>query len=152
MCIEKIDYETKVCPCGCEQKVPVFVGELRYLGENFVNFAVTHMEHCSSGPHVWLALGTGPWFADDERNCWVTLHLYTDDENVVTRISDPEDSPFWRWRRDADRYLTRDEVLAQAGGKEWAIDRRLDFEEHHRATGDFLHRRLSAQPHLPADA
>lgn len=145
MCIETIDLETRICPCGCNQEVPVYVGKLRYGSDNFTEFAVTHMEHCSSGPHVWLVLGTGPWFADDDRNCWLTLHLHSDGENIATRISDPEDSPFWRWNTDDDRYLTRNEVFAQNGGKEWAIDRRLDFERHHRATSEFLIRPMSSE-------
>lgn len=142
MCIEPIELEMRVCPCGCEQPVPVYIGTLHYGEENFVNFTVTHMEQCSSGPHVWLMLGSGSWFADDDRNCWVTLHLYSDKENIITRVSDPKDSPFWRWKVDDDRYLSRDEVLAQDGGKEWAIERRLDFEEHHSATAQFLHRHI----------
>jgi len=138
MSIKKINIETKVCPCGCDQEVLLYKGELRYGTDSFVNFAVSHMEHCSSGPHVWLVLGTGSWFANDDRNCWVTLHLHSDGKDIATRISDPEDSPFWRWRTDDDRYLTRQEVLAQDGGKEWAINRRIEFEEQHRATTEFL--------------
>lgn len=138
MCIDRVSRVNRICPCGCEQSIPVFWGELQYGPDRRVAFAAAHMEHCDNGPHVWLLLGSGPWFADDERNCWVTMHLYTDEDNVVTRIEDPEESPFWRWERRQDRYLTREEVLSHEGGKEWAIDRRLDFEEHHVATADFL--------------
>lgn len=118
--------------------MPVSQGQLRYGPDQIAYFSVAHMEHCDSGPHVWLMLGSGPWFSGDTRNCWVTLHLYTDDENVVTRIEDPDESPFWKWPRDDARYLTRAEVLSQEGGKEWAINRRLDFEKHHQPTEAFL--------------
>jgi hypothetical protein len=67
------------------------------------------------------------------------MHLYLDDDgNVVTRIEDPEQSPLWPSRNQAHRYLSREEVLAQNGAKEWAIGRRLDFENHHSPTGQFL--------------
>jgi hypothetical protein len=67
------------------------------------------------------------------------MHLYLDDEeNVITRIEDPEGSPLWPSRNQANRYLTREEVLAQNGAKEWTIGRRLDFEYHHSPTKQFL--------------
>jgi hypothetical protein len=67
------------------------------------------------------------------------MHLYLDDqENVITRIEDPEESPLWPSRNQAYRYLTREEVLAHTGAKEWAIGRRLDFEDHHLPTKQFL--------------
>ena len=96
------------------------------------------MQHCSSGPHVWMLFGSGPWFQGDKRNCWVTLHLWATETDVVTRIEDPSESPFWPSHPESERYLTRDEVLSQEGGKEWAIERRLDFERHHDETSAFL--------------
>ncbi len=145
MCIENLTLEDRICPCGCGQSVPVYLGQLRYGPDNHAGFAVTHMEHCESGPHVWFMLRSGPWVAGDDRDCWVTMHLYTDNDNVVTRIEDPDKSPFWRWEKRTDRYLTREEVLSQEGGKDWAIDRRLDFEAHHQPTVHFLLRPSGAQ-------
>jgi len=123
---------------------PVFWGTLRYKPDYQVKFIAAHLAHCDSGPHVWLLLGSGPWFQGDDRNCWVTMHLYVDDdENLVTRIEDPEESPLWPSRDRAYRYLLREEVLAQDGAKEWAIGRRLDFEKHHALTVQFLRQKPS---------
>jgi hypothetical protein len=131
--------ETQQCPCGCGQVFPVFFGSLRYNPDYELKFVAAHLVHCDSDPHVWFLLGSGPWFQGDDRNCWVTMHLYVDDDgNVVTRIEDPEESPLWPSRNQAYRYLSREEVLAQNGAKEWAIGRRLDFENHHSPTGQFL--------------
>ena len=117
---------------------PVFFGTLRYSGDYEVVFVAAHLVHGDSGPHVWFMLGSGPWF-EDARNCWVTMHLYIDDDdNVVTRIEDPEESPLWPSRNREFRYLSREEVLAKDGAKEWAIGRRLDFENHHSPTEQFL--------------
>lgn len=139
--IGEVISETRQCPCGCGQLFPVFWGNLRYNPAYEVKFVAGHLVHGDSGPHVWLLLGSGPWFEGDERNCWVTMHLYVDDdENLVTRIEDPEESPFWASRNRVYRYLSREEVLAQNEAKEWAIGRRLDFENHHSPTGQFLRR------------
>ena len=151
MCIESIASEDRICPCGCGQQFPVYSGRLKYGPGHEAYFAVAHMEHCDSGPHVWFLLGSGPWFDGDTRNCWVTMHLFTDEENVITRIEDPQKSPFWHWQDSSDRYLTRDEVLSQEGGKDWAINRRLDFENHHPATAQFLRGDERAQQSVQPD-
>jgi hypothetical protein len=66
------------------------------------------------------------------------MQLWVDEETVTTRIEDPQKSPFWPSRDELCRYLTRDEVMEREGGKDWAIQRRLDFENHHPATQEFL--------------
>lgn len=136
MCIETISESQKTCPCGCEQVFPAFTGTLRYGPEQIVAFRAGHLR--DPGPHLWLQLGSGPWFEDDGRDCWVTLHLWVDGTEVKTSISDPAKSPFWPEHSDKERYLSREEVLSREGGKEWAIARRLDFEEHHKPTERFL--------------
>lgn len=148
MCIETIFESSRNCPCGCGQVFPVFTGRLRYGAEDEVTFKAAHLNHCESGPHLWLLLGSGPWFEGDARNCWVTLHVWVDDKNVKTSITDPTESPFWLERTDKERYLTRDEVLSQKGGKEWAIERRLDFEEHHKPTERFINELSAPNPAL----
>lgn len=138
MCIEQISSELRICPCGCGQSFPIFSGSLRYNPEQIALFKAAHMQHCDSGPHIWLLIGSGPWFNGDERDCWVTLHLWVKEAEVITRIEDPNESPFWPSHSDEERYLTREEVLSQDGGKEWAINRRLDFEKHHEETAAFI--------------
>jgi hypothetical protein len=137
--IEDVLADTMQCHCGCGQEFPVFFGRLRYSDDYELVFVAAHLVHGNSGPHVWFTLGSGPWFDDDNRNCWVTMHIYVDDDdNVVTRIEDPEESPFWPSRNQEYRYLSREEVLALDGAKDWAIGRRLHFVNHHSATSQFL--------------
>jgi hypothetical protein len=137
--IEDLLAETMQCHCGCGQVFPVFFGRLRYSDDYGLVFVAGHLVHGDSGPHVWFTLGSGPWFEGDNRNCWVTMHVYVDeDDNVVTRIEDPEASPLWPSRNQEYRYLTREEVLARDDAKEWAIGRPLDFVNHHSATRQFL--------------
>jgi hypothetical protein len=111
---------------------------MRYGPDQTVLFKAAHMQHFSSGPHVWVLFGSGPWFEGDQRDCWVTLHLWATETDVVTRIEDPSESPFWASHQESERYLTREEVLSREGGKEWVIGRRLDFVSHHNMTNAFL--------------
>ena len=116
----------------------MYIGNMQYGDMGRIAFQVAHLEHCDSGPHVWLMVGSGPWFDNDDRDCWVTLHLWQEDNEVKTSISDPQMSPFWASAEPKNRYLLREEVLAQPGGREWAIDRRLEFVNLHLPTDKFV--------------
>jgi hypothetical protein len=138
MCIESVTDSSHLCPCGCGNTFPVYSGRVRYGADLSASFSVAHILHCPDGATAWLHLRSGSWFDDDDRNCWVTMQLFADSENVVTTIRDPESSPLWPSRDHSERYLSRAEVLAQNGGKEWAINCRLGIEEHHAPTQQFL--------------
>ena len=138
MCIERLIEIPRLCPCGCGNTFPVYSGRLKYGDENSVSFSVALMLHCPEGATAWMHLCSGSWFADDDRDCWITMQLCADSNEVVTTIKDPQSSPLWPTRDSSERYLTRAEVLAQCGGKDWAINRRLDIEEHHAPTRQFL--------------
>lgn len=138
MCIDNVIESSRICPCGCGNTFPVYSGRLNYGVNQSTLFSVAHMLHCPDGATAWLHLCSGSWFADDDRNCWVTMQLFADSDNVVTTIKDPEASPLWPTREMSARYLRRAEVLAQDGGKDWAINCRLGIEEHHDATQRFL--------------
>ena len=144
MAIEFINTERRLCPCGCGQQFPVFTGNLDYGSDKFVVFQAAHLSHKDSGPHVWLQFRNGPWSESDTRDSWTTLHLWMEDGRVLTSIRDPDESPFWHTRSTKFRYLTREEVLAKGGAKEWAIARRLEFVKQHQATSDFLDERSGA--------
>jgi hypothetical protein len=125
MKLEGISEKSVPCPCGCGNNMALFTGMLLYGQDNRVAVMAAHFAHCPDGPSMWLQLGSGAWFAGDGRDCWTTLHMWVRDKEVVTRIEEPQDSPFWVNRDESSRYLTRDEVLSRQGGRDWAIDRRL---------------------------
>ena len=137
--------DKQTCPCGCGQVFSVFTGNLDYASDSSAIFQAAHLKHADD-PHVWLLFRTGPWVRGDPRDCWVTLHLYLRDQDIVTVIADPQESPLWPTRSQEHRYLTRSEVLQQPGGKEWVIERRLEFEEQHRPTHEFLNESAGASP------
>jgi hypothetical protein len=77
----------------------------------------------SGRKHIWIVLGSGSWFENDPRDCWLTLHGWVNDGKILCRIEDPKNSP-WKTHDVFDgRLLSRDEVLLQNGAKEWAMSR-----------------------------
>src|SRR5512138_1881397 len=93
MSIKSEQKETRICDCGCKQSYPVFSGLMSYGKESLVAYSVAHLQH-RGDPHVWLLIGSGPWFENDARGCWVVLHTWIADDKLITRIEDPENSPF----------------------------------------------------------
>jgi hypothetical protein len=138
MTITSSKHETRECPCGCAQPYSRYSGLMNYGEDSFVAFLAAHLYHADTGPHLWTALGSGPWIEGDDRGCWVVLHAWFTDEGLITRIEDPGASPF----RDEDvlgeRLLSRAEVLNHDGGKGWAIERHLQFRSEHEPTSLFL--------------
>ena len=118
--IERGKFEERSCPCGCGQSFKFLSGYLNYEASHRAAFRTCLLQCKTNGPHVWSQLKTGPWIESDARDCWTTLHTWVHKENLITRVEDPENSPFSNTHEINERLLTRQEVLDQAGGKEWA--------------------------------
>ncbi len=138
MCVEQSSASKEVCPCGCGRLYSAFEGRLTFGDGHYTLFKAAHMSHAENDPHVWLSFRTGSWLSDEQRDCWVAAHIWTDDGQVITRVTDATDSPFWRGGSDEFRLLTREEVQSQPGGVDWVIARRLQFVENHPTTHAFL--------------
>jgi len=111
---------------------------LRYGLDNLLAFHAAHLSHEDGGPHLWLLLGSGPWFSDHPRACWLTLHTWIAEDKVIAKVEEPDNSPFSESDCYGERCLTRNEVLSKQGGLEWAIERRDDFVRHHQPSKAFL--------------
>jgi hypothetical protein len=138
MSIESIRAESLVCSCGCGNQFLMFSGLLNYGSASEVAFRIAHLSHQDDGPHLWLLLGSGPWFEDDARGCWLTLHSWVTSESVTAKIEDPEYSPFLAEHVFDERRLSRQEVLSKAGALEWAIERREELLRLHPESWQFL--------------
>lgn len=138
MCIETVKSGSRACRCGCGQIFPTFSGLLRYGLDNLLAFHAAHLSHEDGGPHLWLLLGSGPWFSDHPRACWLTLHTWIEEDKVIAKVEEPDNSPFSESDCYGERCLTRNEVLSKQGGLEWAIERRDDFVRHHQPSKAFL--------------
>jgi len=136
MSVESVRAESLACDCGCGQVFPLYSGVLRYGAENLVAFRAAHLIH-DSGPHLWLLLGSGPWF-DGDGGSWVTLHSWLAESEIIARVEDPDHSPFTDQHVYGEQRLTRDQVLSKQGGLEWAVERREDFIRGHPPSAAFL--------------
>ena len=63
---------------------------------------------------------------------------------IVTRVEEPDNSPFLESKCYGERRLARDEVLSKEGGLEWALERRDDFGRHHQPSSTLLLRDVGA--------
>lgn len=138
MSIKSIKTESLTCSCGCGSVFPLYSGLLQYGSGSEVAFRMAHLSHQGGGSHLWLLLGSGPWFKDDARGCWLTLHSWISSESVIAKIEEPEQSPFSVRHVFDERRLTRQEVLSQSGALEWAIERREELLRLHRESWHFL--------------
>jgi len=139
MSIELIDTEERVCNCGCENSFPVYSGWIRDDDGGEWGFSVAHLRHGESGgPHSFLLLGTGPWFKNDPRNCWVTFHTWLDNETIVTRLEDWEKTPFQPQDTVGGRLLLREEVLSIPEQFEGVFEIYDLFKDQHLPTAEFL--------------
>jgi hypothetical protein len=126
------------CPCGCGSNIDIVEGRYEYQESCNVVFR-SALFPCKSGEqHVWTQLGSGPWNEGDSRDCWITLHTWADSENLSTNLAEHSDSPFIVLFETKERTLTREEVFAQPGGKEWAFEVNDALNTKHQAISGFL--------------
>lgn len=110
------------CPCGCAKEFPRHTGILHYAEGAHAVYRASLMLEIEADPHLWVLFGTGPWFANDLRGCWLALHSWqSSDGTLSTRIENPENSPFRKDDAFGERLLTKDEVIAQQGAADWAF-------------------------------
>ena len=97
------------------------------------------MQETEGEPHLWLLIGTGPWFEDDSRGCWVAMHSWlADDGTVSVGIVDPDESPFCNQDVFDERLLTRDEVFERPHASDWAFHCHDRLLENHPEVTAFM--------------
>jgi hypothetical protein len=111
---------------------------LHYSSTGEAVFRVHLLEKTAGEPHLWVLLGTGSWIPSETRGSWITVHSWVTDGELISRIEDPEDSPFSDADAFDERRLRRDEVFAQTGGPEWVFKCHDLIVEHHPAVKHFL--------------
>lgn len=136
--IESRKEYSRLCDCGVDHDVKLIQGLFHYVESSHVAFCVALIEH-QNEKHIWVALITGEWPNTGQQDCYVCAHIWSDvNKNRIMRIEDATDSPF-----DAkdifDCYaVTRDQVLAVQGGKEWVIDTYLNLFKLDNEIGAYI--------------
>ncbi len=126
------------CPCGCGSSLQLVQGGFEYGDNSNVAFRTALLDCQALGPHVFTQLGSGAWDGKSPGTWWTTLHTWIDDSNLVTRVVDPAESPLARELAPEGLLLSRAEVLAQGGAREWACEVAGEISVHHEAISSFI--------------
>ena len=125
------------CKCGREHENKFIRGMFNYSEEGQTIFCAALFEH-SSEKHIWLTFLTGEWPDTGQEDCAVTCHIYLSEKGRHFSIVSGEDSPF-----EADDIfecyqVTRDQVLAVEGAKDWFIETYLSLFKYENEIGTYL--------------
>lgn len=136
--ISKESQSSIECRCGCGRSYPFYSGWLDYGESSALAFRAAHFAHSEQAANLWLLLGTGPCSSDDDTGCWAILKIWVEDDDLILRVEDVENSPFDQGDIFGEKFLRRDEVLGKDGVLEWAVKRRDDILEVHVPSNEFL--------------
>tara|TARA_B100000700_G_scaffold168934_1_gene186570 strand:- start:2150 stop:2584 length:435 start_codon:yes stop_codon:yes gene_type:complete len=88
---------------------------------------------------VWISFITGEWPHTGQTDCAVTCAVYrTEDNDQAFIIKDGEESPFTNDDIFGAYRVTREQVLAVDGAKQWFIDTYLALFETDKMIGSYL--------------
>jgi hypothetical protein len=135
--IEDRSEHYRQCNCGIDHQIKIIQGMFYYSEKNHVGFCVALINH-SEEKHVWISFITGEWPGTKEEDCFVTSHIWSNSEGRTMKIADGTSSPF-----DSDEVfdcypVTRDQVMAVEGAKNWLINTYLTLFEVDQEIGNFL--------------
>ena len=135
--IENRSETSRKCNCSEDHEIKIINGIFHYSGENHVCAAIALIEHFGQ-KHIWVSPITGEWPGTGHEDCYVTSHIWTSDSEKMMHIEDSLASPFTSSEIFDFYPVTREQVLAQEGAKEWFIDTYLALFESDKEIGGFL--------------
>ena len=118
--IENRKEHNRPCNCGRDHDMKIVRGIFNYAEGSNTIFCVGLIEH-QNDRHVWISFITGEWPGTNKADCFVTSHVWLTPENRIMKIVDSSSSPFEKEEVFNCYPVTRDQVLAQRGAKEWFI-------------------------------
>jgi hypothetical protein len=125
------------CKCGRDHENKFIRGMFKYSDEDETAFCLAMLEH-QNERHIWLSFITGEWPNTNQEDCAVTCHIYTNEKGRVFTIQNGEDSPFSNDDIFDCYQVTREQVLAVNGAKEWFIDTYLSLFKTDEEIGNYL--------------
>ena len=135
--IKKRKESYRPCNCGRDHDMKIIRGVFNYADGSNTIFCVGLIEH-QDDRHVWVSFITGEWPGTNEEDCFVTSHVWLTSDNRIMRIEDSSSSPF-EAEEVFDCYpVTREQVLAQNGAKDWFINTYLALFECDKEIGGYI--------------
>ena len=135
--IENRSESFRKCDCGKDHDIKIINGMFYYIESNYVAFCVALIEH-SKERHVWVSFITGEWPETNHEDCYVTSHIWSNPEGRIMLIEDSSSSPFSEKDICESYPVTREQVLAQEGAKEWFIETYLSLFEVDEEIGEYI--------------
>ena len=135
--IENKKESFRKCNCGKDHDIKIIHGRFHYSEENHVGIVVALIEH-EEDRHVWVSFITGEWPRTNHDDCYVTAHIWANPEGRVMEIKDSSSSPFFENEVYECYPVTREQVLAQEGAKEWFINTYLLLFEIDEEIGGYI--------------
>ncbi|GMG88780.1 hypothetical protein MNKW57_31010 [Biformimicrobium ophioploci] len=123
------------CPCGCGRDIPKISGSVEN-GNSKTNFYAYLMDE-GDGPNLWLMLQSGPWF-EDGLDCAIVVRSVRDEDGLTAYLKGQRASPWKDIEIPELKFLTREEVMAQEGGKAWVFRVHDEITHHHREISRFM--------------
>ena len=135
--IEKRKHYFRDCKCGRSHTNKFIRGSFKYSEKGEAIFCAALLEH-SDERHVWVSFITGKWPETNHNDCAVTCQVFAKDGERVFRIEDGQDSPF-ELSDIFDCYqVSREQVIAVDGAKDWFISTYLSLFETDEEIGLYL--------------
>ena len=119
--IESRSTKTRKCNCGLGHTTEIITGIYHYTDKNYVGYIASLTEH-DGEMHLWLGFIIGEWEGVKNPSCCILIHLYIVEDNLHMDIGKGDYSPFSNDEMFDSQVITRDQVLAQPGAKEWLIE------------------------------
>lgn len=129
---------THSCPCGCNSPLRLLEGGFEYGERSNVAFRTALMDCRTTGPHVFMQLGSGAWEGEAPETWWTTVHTWIESGNLVTRVVDPVESPLAQALAPAGRLLSRADVQSQNRAMDWASEVAYDISVEHDQIASFI--------------
>lgn len=127
------------CNCGRDHQIKIVQGLFHYGETHEAIFCAGLVNH-QENRHVWISFVVGDWPNTGETDCYVTADVWLNREGQTMRIEDSNASPFDATDVAQAYPVTRDQVLAVDGAKEWIIDTYLSLFEQDEEINSFLRR------------
>lgn len=125
------------CNCGRDHDMKIIQGMFFYAENSSTAFCVGLIEH-QNDKHVWISFVTGEWPGTDQSDCYVTAHLWLTPDDRIMKIEDSANSPFDNDEVFGCYPVTREQVMAVNGAKDWFINTYLQLFEVDSEIGSYL--------------
>jgi hypothetical protein len=135
--IESVSSYLRQCNCGRNHEIEIIRGTLHYAKANETIFCAGLLEH-QNEKHIWLSFITGEWPNTNQPDCCVTIHVWVSNGEQIMRIESGSSSPFNAEDIFECYPVTREQVLAVNGAKEWAVKVYLLLFELENKIGTYL--------------